>query len=58
MKSSLGQKPKGNNAILLEEFQNLNTFELEDGSNLSSILDYYTTTMITAIENNIKMKVF
>ena len=58
MKSSSGQKPKGNNAILLDEFQNLNTFDLEDGSNLSSILDYYATTMITAIENNIKMRFF
>ena len=37
MKSSSGQKPKNNNAILLDEFQNLNTFELEDGSNLSSM---------------------
>ena len=58
MKSSSGQKPKGKNAILLDEFQNLNTFVLEDGSNLSSILDYYSTTMITAIENNIKMRFF
>lgn len=58
MKTSSGQKPKGNNAILLKEFQKLNTFELEDGSNLSSILDYYSTTMITAIENNIKMRFF
>ena len=65
MKSSSGQKPKGNNAILLEEFKSLNSFELgnatfglEDGSNLSSILDYYTTTMITSIENNIKMRFF
>ena len=58
MKSSSGQKPKGNNAILLEEFQKLNTFELEDGINLSSILDYYATTMITSIENNIKMRFF
>ena len=55
MKSSSGQKPKGNNAILLEEIRIINTFGLEDGSNLSSILDYYATTMITAIENNIKM---
>ena len=54
MKSSSGQKPKGNNAILLQEFQKLHTlrlgnatFGLEDGSNLSSILDYYATTMIT-----------
>ena len=58
VKSSSGQKPKGNNAILLEEFRILNTFELEDGSNLSSILDYYATTMITSIENNIKMRFF
>jgi len=57
-KSTMGQKPKGNNAVLLKEFQNLNTFEFEDGSNLSSILDYYATTMITAIENNIKMRFF
>jgi hypothetical protein len=58
MKSSSGQKTKGNNAILLEEFQKLNKFTLEDGSNLSSILDYYATTMITSIENNIKLHFF
>jgi hypothetical protein len=58
MKSSPGQKPKDNNAILLDEFQKINIFELEDGSNLSSVLDYYTTTMITAIQNNIKMRFF
>ena len=58
MKSSSGQKPKGNNALLLQEFLKLNTFSLEDGSNLSSILDYYATTMITSIENNIKMRFF
>ncbi len=45
MKSSSGQKPKGNNAIVLDEFQQLHNFQLEDGSNLSSILDYYATTM-------------
>jgi hypothetical protein len=58
VKSSSGQKPKGNNAILLQEFQKLNSFTLEDGRNLSSILDYYATTMITSIENNIKMRFF
>uniref|UniRef100_A0A6C0DJT6 Uncharacterized protein n=1 Tax=viral metagenome TaxID=1070528 RepID=A0A6C0DJT6_9ZZZZ len=58
LKSSSGQKPKGNNAILLQEFQKLHTFQLEDGTNLSSILDYYATTMITSIENNIKMRFF
>ena len=61
-KSVLGQKPKGNNAVLLNEFQqlrnSLGNFSLEDGTNLSAVLDYYTTTMITAIENNIKMRFF
>jgi hypothetical protein len=58
LKSSSGQKPKGNNLLLLNEFKTLHNFELEDGSNLSSILDYYTTTMITSIENNIKLHFF
>jgi hypothetical protein len=58
IKSSSGQKPKDNNAILLDEFQKINIFELEDGSNLSSVLDYYATTMITVIQNNIKMRFF
>ena len=59
---SSGQKPKGNNALLLKEFQKLNMMELnldlDDGSNLSAILEYYITTMITSIENNIKMHFF
>ena len=55
---SSGPKPQGNNAVLLQEFLQLHSFPLEDGSNLSAILDYYTTTMITAIENNIKMRFF
>lgn len=58
LKSSPGQKPKGNNLLLLNEFQTLHNFELEDGSNLSSVLDYYSTTMITSIENNIKLHFF
>jgi hypothetical protein len=58
IKVSSGQKPKGNNAVLLDEFKKLHTFSLEDGSNLSSILDYYGTTMLTSIENNIKMRFF
>jgi hypothetical protein len=57
-KSNFGQKPKGNNAVLLEEFKKLHDFSLEDGCNLSAILDYYATTIITAIENNIKMRFF
>ena len=55
VKASAGPKAKGNNLLLLQEFQKLHTFSLEYGKNLSAILDYYTTTMITAIENNIKM---
>jgi len=55
---SSGPKPQGNNAVLLQEFLQLHSFPLEDGSNLSAILDYYSTAMITAIENNIKMRFF
>jgi len=57
VKASAGPKPKGNNLALLQEFQNIGNsiFTLHDGKNLSAILDYYATTMITAIENNIKM---
>ena len=57
VKASAGPKPKGNNLALLQEFQNIGNsiFTLQDGKNLSAILDYYSTTMITAIENNIKM---
>ena len=57
VKASAGPKPKGNNLALLQEFQNIGNsiFTIQDGKNLSAILDYYATTMITAIENNIKM---
>ena len=57
VKASAGPKPKGNNLALLQEFQNISNsiFTIQDGKNLSAILDYYATTMITAIENNIKM---
>jgi len=57
VKASAGPKPKGNNLALLKEFQNIGNsiFTLQDGKNLSAILDYYATTMITAIENSIKM---
>ncbi len=59
VKSSSGPKPKGNNLQLYEEFKKLYIFdELENGLNLSSVLDYYATSMITAIENNIKMHFF
>jgi len=55
VKNSRGPTPKGNNLILFNEFKNLNTFELENGVNLSATLQYYQITMLTAIENNIKM---
>jgi len=58
LKPSSGPKPKGNNQLLLQEFQSLYVFELEDGKNLSAVLDYYATTMITSITNNIKIHFF
>jgi hypothetical protein len=58
MKPSSGPKPKGNNLLLLQEFQSLYDFSLEDGKNLSAILDYYATTMLTSITNNIKIHFF
>ena len=58
LKASSGPKPKGNNLLLLQEFQTLYDFSLEDGKNLSAILDYYATTMLTSITNNIKIHFF
>ena len=58
LKTSSGPKPKGNNNLLLQEFQTLYDFSLEDGKNLSAILDYYATTMLTSITNNIKIHFF
>lgn len=58
LKSSSGPKPKGNNLILFNELQTLYDFSLEDGKNLSAVLDYYATTMITSITNNIKIHFF
>jgi hypothetical protein len=55
---SRGPKPKNNNLLLLNEFKNLHNFRLENGNNLSSILDYYAITILTSIENNIKMHFF
>ena len=56
--SSRGPKPKNNNLLLLNEFKNLYNFTLEDGVNLSSILDYYAITILTSIETNIKIHFF
>ena len=58
VKPSCGPKTGVDNTKLFLEFQELNIFpreELEDGKNLSQVLSYYRTTMITSIENNIKM---
>ena len=58
LQPSSGPPPKGNNLILFNEFQTLYNFSLEDGRHLSAVLDYYATTMITSITNNIKMHFF
>jgi hypothetical protein len=50
--------PKNDYLILLKQLLSLYSFELEDGQHLSAILDYYTRTMLTAIENNIKLHFF
>jgi hypothetical protein len=62
MKNSTGPKAKGNNLLLLNEFndflpkyEKLNFNEKINGKNLSSILDYMATDMLTNIENNIKL---
>ena len=55
---SKGPKPKNNNLKSFNEFKALHYFELENGKNLSSILNYYATTILTSIENNIKLHFF
>ena len=58
LKPSRGRKAKNNNLIILKEFQALYPFTLEDGKNLSAILDYQKISILTAIENNIKCHYF
>ena len=66
IKSKAGPNPKGDNSKYYEEFQafyestykNLGYSEKIDGSNLSEIIGYATTSMVTAIENNIKLNFF
>jgi hypothetical protein len=53
-----GRKPNEDNALLLNEFKNLHNFKLENGKNLSTILNYYAITILTSIETNIKMNFF
>lgn len=52
---SRGRKPREDNQLLCNEFKELHNFTLENGKNLSSILNYYATTIMTSIENNIKL---
>jgi hypothetical protein len=61
-KSSGGPKPKRENLIIFNKFnkfltkyQKLNYKEQIDGRNLSQILSYMATDMLTNIENNIKI---
>lgn len=58
LEKSPGPKPKGNNLELFNEFQKFHTFTPENGVNLSQILSYNATSIITSIENNIKMHYF
>lgn len=58
LEKSAGPKPKGNNLALFNEFQKFHSFTLENGVNLSQILGYNAISIITAIENNIKMHFF
>jgi len=63
IKESAGPKPKGKNLEMLNEFKQFYYDEYKkldcknklDGSNLSQILGYMATDMITNIENNIKL---
>ena len=52
------KNPSGNNLLLLNElkdiYKNDITDKFENGTKLSTILNYYSTTMLTSIENNIK----
>jgi len=58
LEKSAGPKPKGNNLALFNEFKSLHTLSLENGNNLSQILGYNATSILTAIENNIKCHFF
>tara|TARA_B100001013_G_scaffold105337_1_gene60050 strand:- start:4428 stop:6437 length:2010 start_codon:yes stop_codon:yes gene_type:complete len=58
LEKSAGPKPKGDNLELFNEFKEFHSFTLENGVNLSQILGYNAISIITAIENNIKMHYF
>ncbi len=58
LEKSSGPKPKGKNLELYNEFLHYHNFSLEKGTNLSQILGYNATSILTAIENNIKCHYF
>ena len=58
LEKSSGPKPKGDNLELFNEFSNFHNLTLVNGIHLSQILCYNATSIITAIENNIKMHFF
>ena len=55
IKKSTGPPPKKEKLVLFNEFKQLHDWPLENGKYLATIMNYYSTTILTAIENNIKM---
>jgi len=51
-------KPKEKNIVLFNKLKSLYSFKAEDGTNLTQILNYKKTTILTMIENNIKNNFF
>ena len=53
-----GKRASGDNLKLINELKDIYTTDItdkfENGTKLSTILNYYSTTMLTSIENNIK----
>ncbi len=56
--NSKAYKPKPKNLVLFNKLKSLFPFEMEDGTNLTQILNYKVTTILTMIENNIKNNFF
>ena len=56
--NSKAYKPKDKNIVLFNKLKSLYKFKTENGSNLTQILNYKTTTILTMIENNIKNNYF
>ena len=54
LKQGRGPNPKIENQVLLDEFRGLHDFKEIDGEHIKKPLEYYYTTMLTSIENNIK----